>query len=98
MAKVEIFNGDSGKKIGATVENRGRTEQSALVVATRPLKVFQNAAGFFTNDEQGADLNQNGAFGGTPEGIHDGVDSTLWTASTIVGTKFTFDSTDRAYA
>ena len=98
MAKVEIFNGDSGGKIGATVENRGGTEQSALVVATRPLYVFTNAAGFFTSGEFGADLNQDGSFGGTPVDVHNGIDSTLWTATTIAGTKFTYDSTDRAYA
>jgi len=36
----------------------------------------------------------NGAFSGTPEKIHDGLDSTLWTATSVVGNKFTFNSTN----
>ena len=31
MAKVEIFNGDSGSKIGATVENRGSRASSSSI-------------------------------------------------------------------
>lgn len=50
------------------------------------------------NPTFGISLNQNGAFGGTPVGIHNGIDSVLWTGSQIVGNKVTFDSTDEAFA
>jgi len=48
------------------------------------------------NDELGIEMAINGAFGGTPVGVHDGIDSALWTASSINGVKFTFNSTDQA--
>lgn len=57
---------------------------------------FQSA--FFINPEYGSNLNQNVTAGGTPDRAHDGIDSTLWTGSNVVGTKATFNSTDRAYA
>ena len=77
----------------------GGDEENALVVATRPLKVYTNVLRFFTNDDYGADMNQNAAAGGTPELVHNGIDDILWTASDIVGGgKTTFNSTDRAYA
>lgn len=48
------------------------------------------------NAEFGVNLaNANGGFSGSPELIHDGIDNVLWTATSITGNKFTFDSTDR---
>ena len=88
---------DPLSKIQAAVVNGD--EENALVVATRPLKTYINALRFFVNDDYGADMNQNAAAGGTPELVHNGIDSVLWTATDIVGgVKTTFDSTDRAYA
>jgi len=71
--------------------------ENALVVATTPLKTYSNKIKFFTNDTYGADLNQNGEFGGTPEHVHDGTDNAYWTASDIVDNagKFTYNSTDQ---
>jgi len=60
-------------------------EENALVVATRPLKTFDNKLGYFSNDVYGIDMNQNGAFGGTAVKIFDGTDSILWTATDIIG-------------
>jgi hypothetical protein len=50
----------------------------------------------FLNPDNGADMNINGEFGGTPDGIHNGIDSVLWTASAISGT-WVFDSTAQAH-
>ncbi len=47
---------------------------------------------FFLNETYGADMNINAAFGGTPDGIHNGTDTALWTASILNGS-WTFDST-----
>jgi len=67
----------------------------ALVVATRPLKYFDNSVRFFTNSEYGANMNVDASSGGTPDKVHDGIDSVLWTASDVVGGgKTTFNSTD----
>ena len=83
---------DKSTNISAEVVD-GTGEKKALVVATRPLKTFENSVEFFTNPTYGSDMNQNAAFGGTPEKVHDGIDSVLWTGSQIVGTTVTFDDT-----
>lgn len=72
-------------------------EKNALVVATRPLKIYDNVLKFFINESYGADLNQNVTLGGTPVKIHNGIDNVLWTASAISGI-WTFDSTAQAHA
>ena len=88
---------DSGTKLKAQVVQNDT--HKSLVVATRPLKTYINALRFFINDDYGADMNQDAATGGTPELVHNGIDSALWTATDIVGGgKTTFNSTDQAYA
>jgi hypothetical protein len=76
--------------IQAQVENGA--EKNGLVVATRPLKTFENRLSFFTNADYGVNMNQNAAAGGTPEEIHDGIDSILWTGSNITGVTVVFNS------
>ena len=70
-------------------------EDQALVVATRPLKTLKNASRYFSNSDYGVDMNVNATTSGTPLKIHDGLDSTLWTGTSIVGRKTTFNSGDR---
>lgn len=53
---------------------------------------------FFINETFGADMNQDAGFTGTPDGIHNGTDSALWTGSNLTGTSFVFNSTDQAFA
>lgn len=49
----------------------------------------------FLNVTSGINMNVNAAFGGTPDRIHDGIDtSTLYTASAVIGTKFDFSKDD----
>lgn len=48
----------------------------------------------FLNDNFGIAMNQDASFGGTPDMIHNGIDSTLWTASNITGAKVTFNVDD----
>jgi len=87
---------DPSTKLKAEVIENG--DQKGLVVATHPYKTYENALKFFFNDNYGVDMNINTAPVGTPELVHNGIDSVLWTASDIVaGDKTTFNSTDRAY-
>jgi len=51
----------------------------------------------FLNPTFGSALNQSITFSGSPEGIHDGIDSVLWTATAIAGT-WTFDSSTNPQA
>ena len=76
----------------------GTDEPQALVVATRDLKTYENNPQFFLNTSYGSNMNQNAEYTGVPSGIHNGTDSALWTASSIAGVKFTFNSTDVAHS
>lgn len=67
-------------------------ECSGVVVATRPLKAYENTIKFFTNTTQGVDMNVDGTFGPAPEYIHDGTDNMYWTGSNITGANWVFNS------
>ena len=86
---------DSSSGILAEVVNG--TDAQALVVATTPLKTYEYQSLFFTSDTYGTNMNQNVAFGGTPDQVHNGTDAALWTASAISGT-WDFASTTVAHA
>ena len=87
---------DISNNLKASIDNDNGLEKNSLVVATRPLKKFDNATKFFVNPTYGFNMNVNAATSGTPEYIHDGGDNTYWEASTIVGI-WTFDDTDQAH-
>ena len=71
-------------------------ENNALVVATRDLKTFNNKPQFYLDENGSKDMNVNVTYSGTPDKVHDGTDSALWTATAIVGAaRWTFDSTDQ---
>jgi len=88
---------DKATRLSAEITNQwnGDKEKAALVVATRPLKAFENTVLFFLNNDYGADMNQDASTGGTPEEVHNGTDDVLWTGSNIVGTIKAFNSTDQ---
>ena len=48
-----------------------------------PLTLGQS---FLTNDAYGNAMNKNATTGGTPDQVHNGIDSILWTASSVSGT------------
>lgn len=72
----------------------GEEEANALVVATRPLKTFENKVQYFISSTYGFNMNI-GLTNDINEYINDGGDNTYWTASVIVGAKWTLDSTDQ---
>ena len=73
-------------------------EDRGLVVATRPLKTYTNQLEFFTNPTYGPEMNQDGAFGGAPLLIHNGVDAVAWTMSEPVGTKWVANDATRFHS
>lgn len=96
---LKTFITDIASGLKARVDNNNNKETNALVVATRPLKTYNNKIKFFLNPDYGVDMNQDASTGGTPEKVHDGIDSSLWTASDIIGgAKTTFNSSDQAHA
>lgn len=94
MFKINIAD-----KTGAVVDIDSQTgEPTGVVVSTRSLKKYENTVKFFANSTYGVDLNIDASAGGTPEKVHDGIDSSLWTATDIVGgAKTTFDDSTHAY-
>jgi len=93
---VGIHIEDPSNSSKATVDST-TGEKKGLVVATRPLKTQKNRTTFFLNETYGADMNQSGAYGGTPIGIHNGTDNTYWTGAAVKGT-WVFNSTDQTHA
>lgn len=89
--KVRIVDPSSGKEASVVCTEN----QRGLVVATHPLKSYITKVLPFFNETYGVNLNQDPGIGGTPTEVHNGTDDVLWTASTIVGTDFTFNSTDQ---
>lgn len=78
-----------------TLETSGG-RHSGMVVLTDPLVKGQPLTSFFSNDELGTAMNQSIAFGGTPDKIYDGGDTSGYTASVLSGTKYTLDSGNHA--
>ena len=85
----------SGKDVAI---NADPGESRGLVVATRPHKTYTTQTIFATNPTYGRDMNKNAAYTGTPILVHDGTDTTAWTMSEPVGTKWVADSTAQYYA
>lgn len=90
---IKVFLADPDDDCKAAIDCP-EGETFALAVAMRSLKVYTPYTGLFLNSDYGSDMNQNAAFGGTPEDVHNGTDNNYWTGSAVVGAKFTFDSTD----
>jgi len=93
--KSNITDKATGLSAEVTDKWDGEKEKKALVVATRPLKYFENKVLFFTNDDYGVDMNVNTGALGTPEEVHNGIDDILWAGSNIVGAIVAFDSADQ---
>lgn len=95
MIKTQLVDGE-GTGAHAHVHQRDELP-SGLFVYTREYynRVGQTKAA--VNPTFGADMNQDVAFSGTPENVHNGIDNTYWTASALSGT-WTFNSTAQAFA
>jgi len=87
---------DPATKLKAEVVLNEDCDCNALIVATVPLRTFDNELRFFINDDYGSDMNQGTSATGTPLEIYN-ADDTLWTATNIVGGKMTAVSADRPH-
>jgi len=92
---ARLIDGEGSGLVAAVKKNLDR--DNGPVVYTTPFVELDPKNIPFTNTTFGAEMNQSVTFSGSPEGIHDGTDSALWTASTISGT-WTFDSTTNPQA
>jgi hypothetical protein len=95
---LKTFITDVSNGLKAKVTNADNTEENALVVATRPLKIVTNKILFFSNPTYGIDMNKTPGTGGTPINIHNGIDNVYWAASAITGVlKWDFNSNVQAH-
>jgi len=68
---------------------------TALRVASSDAYDWESKAKLLLNDEYGPNFNQNSEPSGTPDGIHNGTDTALWTATALSGS-WDFASTAQA--
>lgn len=81
----------------AIISSKTDNGDQYLHVASIPSYDWDTRSKPLLNDTYGPNLNQNAAASGTPDGIHDGTDSALWTATALSGT-WDFASTAQAQA
>lgn len=91
MIKTKLTGSDGENEVDVIYRDGVRH----IPVLTEGLKQGKIKCAFLTNDTNGANMAINAAVSGTPEGVHDGTDSTLWTGSQITGSGVTFTSTAR---
>lgn len=80
---------------GKSVQVYERDEIQGNISYTLPLIQRQPLNIPALNPDRGREMAIDGSFGGTPVGVHNGLDSALWTGSQITGVGVTFNSTDR---
>lgn len=97
MAIKTVITDGCGEGIDAGVHKKNDVP-SGIVSYTEPYRDFiAQTKPLLSETTGGVDANVNASFSGTPDGIHDGTDSALWTGSALTGT-WTFDSTAQAQA
>lgn len=89
MIAVGIGDSQSGKRARLIDGDLG----PGVLAYTAPAAVKSATFKPFLNATYGASMAQNIAFSGTPDRVHDGLDTTLWTASDITGSGFDFNNT-----
>lgn len=91
---VEIEGADNeGRVLRQTMIKRNG--EQGPVVFIDPLREYEANTAFAFNRNFGIEMARDFSFTGTPVGVHNGIDSTLWTAVSVIGTKYTFNSTDQ---
>ena len=91
--ELEMLDQDGVPRSPYVIKRNG---ENGMVVFNEDLREFDVLFSPAFNPDFGVEMAQDFSFSGTPVGVHDGTDTAFWTASAIVGTKFTFDSTDEA--
>lgn len=89
---------EDGKGRGYKAHVHKRNGDKGIVVFTDVLHEQDTLFSFATNPVAGFEMAIDGSFGGTPELIHNGIDSVGWTGSNVSGTKITFNDTTQPQA
>lgn len=92
--RANITGGVNGLLEADVVDGQdGYYKPRGLVTYQAPYFVETNRQTYATNETYGNQLAINGAVTGATDAIHDGTDTTIWTATNLSGTNFIFDST-----
>jgi len=96
--KTKIIGGENGKLEAHVYEAHSpfHTLHPGLVTYNHPVDRRTITTGFFTNDTYGADQNQAATSPETVTVVHNGGDTSAFTASNVSGNRYVFDSTDFA--
>lgn len=89
---------DPGTGLRTSVVPDEKSGKGALLVATVPYKEYNNKPLFFTNPVYGREMAQSIEASSAYEGIHDGGDTSLWSASNVSSTYFNFNSATNPYS
>lgn len=82
-----------GNEVKAKMHKRNGT--TGPVVFNEPLYEWITVFIPALNNTFGSEMAQDFSFGGTPVGVHNGLDSVFWTATNISGNKFSFNSAEQ---
>ena len=76
---VHIIDGRGSQRQAHVHDMRLSRPHSAILTLNERFLKFNPEFHQFLNADFGSNMNQNVAFGGTPVGVHNGIDTTLWT-------------------
>ena len=82
---TEILDAKTGFRTSVTEKEINGTKRQGLTVFSHPLIDIEAEFKPFTNPTYGVDINQNIGFGGTPELIHNGGDTSAWGTTAVSG-------------
>lgn len=92
--QVRLLDARGGGLEAHVHELPGPGKHAGVLTLTERFLQFDPDVRPFLNDSFGNAMNRSVTFGGTPEGIHDGTDSALWTGAAISGTWDFSDTTN----
>lgn len=95
MGLESYITDPSNHKKAHIVTHNNISHNNGIVVATHPLNTYENTLQFFTSNIYGIDMNISISVDET-ENVHNGLDNVYWTASVVVGKKWTISSGDQA--
>jgi hypothetical protein len=92
---VRIVDGNGSGNVARVHTRNGVAGQ---VVFNTDLVQFVQYSTLAINPDQGIEMAIDASFSGTPDLVHDGIDTVAWTGSNIVGSKATFNSVEQAHS
>jgi len=93
VIQTEIRGADK-EGVDRKVGTHSRYRENGMLVYTEPRHVPLAKFLPLINTENGAAMNIDAGFSGTPDNVHNGIDTVYWTGSNIIGSSVTFNSTD----